>query len=84
MNGVKEKRNSKRRLENFNTMKLSETFTNLISYTYITSLNHFIFLSSKKKKHSQEPAKAVLIACFSKVTREILFTIFFFSQFSSY
>lgn len=72
MSGVREKRNKEGRVENLNTIKLSETFTKLTLYTCITSLNHFTFLLSKKK-YSQEPIKAVLIACSSKVTTEFLF-----------
>lgn len=49
MSGVREKRNKEGRVENLNTIKLSETFTKLTLYTCITFLNHFTSLLSKKK-----------------------------------
>lgn len=67
MNGISYKRTRKIGVENLNTMKLSEAFTNLTSHTYIIiSLNYFLFPPSEKKKNFQEPTKAVLIVYFLK------------------
>lgn len=65
MNGISYK-TRKGGVENLNTTKLSEVFTNLTSHIHIISLNYFSFLPSEKKKHFQEPTKAVLIAYFLK------------------
>lgn len=53
MSGVRERRKEEVGVQNLDTMKLSETFTNLNLYTYLTS---------SEKKNSQEP---VLTPCFS-------------------
>lgn len=55
MSGIRERRNKEVGVENLNTMKLSETFTNLTLSTYLTSLNHFFSLLKRRKTLKSQP-----------------------------
>lgn len=50
MSRIREKRNKEGGVEKLNSMKLGDIYY-LTLYTYITSLNHFIFILSVKKRN---------------------------------